>query len=184
MERERLFIAGPSITQKEIDYVTDAVTNAWGGNSGMYNERFECAFADYTGRAFAVGLPSGTAGIHLGLAALGVGPGDEVIVPDATWIASASPATHLGAEVVFADIDERTWCLSAESFENSITPRTKAVVLVDLYGGTPDMDEILKIAERHGFRWGGTYSTKPDPMHFEFMGSVADARRRRDELLV
>ena len=150
MERERLFIAGPSITQKEIDYVTDAVTNAWYGNAGIYNERFERAFADYIGRRFALGLPSGTAGIHLGLAALGVGPGDEVIVPEATWIASASPANHLGANVVFADIDERTWCLSAESFEASITPRTKAVVLVDLYGGTPDMDEILGIAARYG----------------------------------
>jgi len=147
---ERLYIAGPSITQKEIDYVTDAVTNAWYGDAGIYNERFECAFADYVGRRFAVGLPSGTAGIHLGLAALGVGPGDEVIVPEATWIASASPANHLGADVVFADIDERTWCLSAESFEASITPRTKAVVLVDLYGGTPDMDEILRIAARYG----------------------------------
>lgn len=147
---ERLFIAGPSITQKEIDYVTDAVTNAWYANAGMYNERFERAFAGYVGRRFAVGLPSGTAGIHLGLAALGVGPGDEVIVPEATWIASAAPANHLGADVVFADIDERTWCISAESFKASITPRTKAVVLVDLYGGTPDMDEILRIAKHHG----------------------------------
>jgi len=147
---ERIFNAGPSITQREIDYVTDAVTNAWYGNAGIYNERFERAFADYVDRRFAVGLPTGTAGIHLGLAALGVGPGDEVIVPEVTWIASASPASHLGAEVVFADIDERTWCLSARSFEASITPRTKAVVLVDLYGGVPDMDEILRIAERYG----------------------------------
>lgn len=146
---ERILIAGPSITQREIDYVTDAVTNAWHANAGVYNVRFERAFADYLGRRFAVALPSGTAGIHLGLAALGVGPGDEVIVPDATWIASASPANHLGAEVVFADIDERTWCLSAESFEACITPRTRAVVPVDLYGSMPDMDAILDIARKH-----------------------------------
>jgi perosamine synthetase len=146
---ERILISGPSITQKEIDYVTDAVTNSWGKNAYMYHPRFERAFANYVGRDYAVGLPSGTAGIHLGLAAVGVGPGDEVIVPEATWIASASPANHLGAEVVFADIDEQTWCLSAESFEASITPRTKAVVPVDLYGSIPDMDEILAIARDH-----------------------------------
>jgi perosamine synthetase len=146
---ERILISGPSITQKEIDYVTDAVTNAWHANAGMYNARFERAFADYIGRRFAVALPSGTAGIHLGLAAFGVGPGDEVIVPDATWIASASPANHLGAEVVFADIDERTWCLSTQSFEACITSRTKAVVPVDLYGNTPDMDAILEVARNH-----------------------------------
>jgi perosamine synthetase len=146
---ERILISGPSITQKEIDYVTDAVTNAWHANAGMYHPRFERAFADYVGRRFAVALPSGTSALHLGLAAVGVGPGDEVIVPEATWIASASPVDYLGGTVVFADIDEETWCLSAESFEACITPRTKAVVPVDLYGSMPDMDAILDLARRH-----------------------------------
>ena len=147
---ERIPVAGPSITQKEIDYVTDAVTNAWYNNANMYHERFQKAFADYLGRQYAIALPSCTSAIHLSLLALGVGPGDEVIVPDATWIASAAPITYVGATTVFADIDEGTWCLSATSFEECVTPRTKAVIPVDLYGNMPKMDEILAVAERHG----------------------------------
>jgi perosamine synthetase len=145
---ERIPVAGPSITQKEIDYVTDAVTSAWYGNANVYHERFEKAFADYLGVEHAMTLPSCTSGIHLALLALGVGPGDEVIVPDATWIASAAPITYVGATPVFADMDERTWCLSAESFEACITPATKAVITVALYGNMPDMDAIREIANR------------------------------------
>jgi len=146
---ERIAVAGPSITAKEIDYVTDAVTNAWYGNANVYHERFEKAFADYLGMEYTMTLPSCTSGIHLALLALGVGPGDEVIVPDATWIASAAPITYVGATPVFADIDERTWCLSAESFEACITPATKAVIPVALYGNMPDMDAIREVASRH-----------------------------------
>src|SRR3989440_9410166 len=145
---ERIPVAGPSITQKEIDYVTDAVTNAWYGNANVYHERFEKAFAKYLGVRYAVALPSCTSAIHLSLLALGVGPGDEVIVPDATWIATAAPITYVDATPVFADIDEKTWCLSAASFEECITPKTKAVIPVDLYGNMPDMDVILEVAQR------------------------------------
>jgi perosamine synthetase len=147
---ERIPVAGPSITQKEIDYVTDAVTNAWYGNANMYHERFEKAFAAYTGVRHAIALPSCTSAIHLSLMALGVGPGDEVVVPDATWIASAAPITYVGATPVFADIDENNWCLSAASFEECITPKTKAVIPVDLYGNMPDVDAILAVAARYG----------------------------------
>ena len=77
-------------------------------------------------------------------------PGDEVIVPDVTWIASAAPIEYVGATPVFADIDERTWCLSPESFEECITEKTKAVIVVDLYGGMPEMSRIQDIADRHG----------------------------------
>ena len=147
---ERIRVAGPWITQKEIDYVTDAVTNAWYGNAYVYHERFEKAFADYLGTRFAISLPSCTSAIHLSLLALVVGPGDEVIVPDATWIASAAPITYVGATPVFADIDAKTWCLSAESFEECVTPRTKAVIPVDLYGNMPDMDAIQDVAKQHG----------------------------------
>lgn len=147
---ERIPVAGPWITQKEIDYVTDAVGNAWYGNANVYNERFERAFAAYLGVRYAVALPSCTSAIHLTLAALGVGPADEVIVPDITWIATAAPISYVGATPVFADIDPETWCLSAEAFEACITPRTKAVIPVDLYGALPDMDAIRAIAGRHG----------------------------------
>lgn len=147
---KRVPVAGPWITQKEIDYVTDAVTNAWYSNANIYHERFEKAFANYLGVRYAVSLPSCTSAIHLSLLALGVGPGDEVIVPDITWIATAAPITYVGATPVFADIDPITWCLSAESFEKCITPKTKAVIPVDLYGGMPDWDAIREIARRHG----------------------------------
>jgi perosamine synthetase len=143
-------VAGPWITEKEISYVGDAAAHAWYENAGEYNQRFEQAFAEYVGRRHAMSLPSCTSAIHLAIAALGIGPGDEVIVPDITWIASAAPISYVSATPVFADIDERTWCLSAESFEACITPRTKAVIPVDLYGGMPDMDKILTIAEREG----------------------------------
>lgn len=165
----RIPVSGPWITQREIAYVTDAVTNAWYGNANMYHERFERAFAEYHGVAHAIALPSCTSAIHLSLLALGVGPGDEVIVPDLTWIASVAPVTYVGATPVFADVDAETWCLAADSFEACITPHTKAVIPVDLYGGMPDWDAIRAVAKRHGIAIvedaaeaiGSTYRGKP-----------------------
>ncbi len=145
----RIPVSGPWITQKEIDYIADAAENAWYENANMYHERFEKAFAEYLGVKYAVTLPSCTSALHLSLLALCVGPGDEVIVPDVTWIASAAPISYVGATPVFADMDEKTWCMSAGSFEECITPKTKAVIPVDLYGGMPDWDRILEIARRH-----------------------------------
>src|SRR5262245_33205693 len=132
---ERIPVSGPWITQREIAYVTDAVTNAWYGNANIYHERFEKAFADYIGVRYAVALPSCTSAIHLALRSLDIGPKDEVIVPDLTWIASAAPISYVGATPVFADVDARTWCLSPEAFEECITLNTRAVIPVDLYGG-------------------------------------------------
>ena len=103
----RIPIAGPSITSKEIDYVTEAVKTAWYGDANVFHARFEAAFAAHCGRKYAVSLPSCTSALHLALAALGVGEGDEVIVPDATWIASVAPVRYVGATPVFADIDRR-----------------------------------------------------------------------------
>ncbi|MEM2614445.1 MAG: DegT/DnrJ/EryC1/StrS family aminotransferase [Nitrososphaerota archaeon] len=147
---KRIPIAGPWITQKEIDYVTDAVANAWYENANIYHERFEKAFANYLGVRYAVSLPSCTSAIHLSLLALGIGPGDEVIVPDITWIASAAPVNYVGATPIFSDIDPKTWCISPEAFLKCITPKTKAVIVVDLYGGMPEMDAILDIAKHYG----------------------------------
>jgi perosamine synthetase len=146
---QKIPVAGPWITQKEIDYVTNAVTDAWYGNANIYHERFEKAFAEYIGVKYAMALPTCTSAIHLSLLALGIQEGDEVIVPDATWIASSAPISYVGATPVFGDIDPQTWCISAESFEACITPKTKAVIPVDLYGGMPDMDAICAIARRH-----------------------------------
>jgi perosamine synthetase len=148
--KKHIPVSGPWITQKEIDYVTDAVTNAWYTDANIYHERFEKSFAECIGTKYAIALPSCTSAIHLSLLALGIGPGDEVIVPDITWIATAAPITYVGAKPVFADIDEKTWCISVKSFEELITPKTKAVIPVDLYGNLPDMDNIIKVAKRHG----------------------------------
>lgn len=147
---ERIMVSGPSITKKEIDYVVDAVTYAWYDRSKMYHDRFEEAFANYIGSRYAIALPSCTSAIHLSLLALGIGPGDEVIVPETTWIASAAPITYVGATPIFADVDLRTWCLSDVSFKKWITKKTKAVIPVDLYGNMPDMDAIRDVAKLHG----------------------------------
>lgn len=147
---KRIPVAGPHITQKEIDYVTDAVTNAWYNNANMYHGRFEKAFAEYLGVPFSVALPSCTSAIHLALLALGIGPGDEVIIPEITWIASSAPISYVGATPVFADIDAESWCISVQSIKENITPRTKAIIPVDLYGNMPAMNELLEIAQQHG----------------------------------
>ena len=144
----RIPISGPSISEKEIAYVTDAVTRCWYGNANLYHEKFQKAFASYLGVRYAVPLPSCTAALHLALAALGVGPGDEVIVPECTWIASSAPISYVGAVPVFADVDPVTWCLTPASLERGISPRTKAVIAVDLYGNVPDYDALLEVCSR------------------------------------
>ena len=147
---EHIPVAGPWITQKEIDYVADAATHAWYENANMYHVRFENAFSHYIGTKYAMALPSCTSAIHLSLLSLGIGKGDEVIVPDLTWIATAAPITYVGATPVFADCDEKTWCISSDAFQECITPRTKAVIPVDLYGNMPEMNAIRDIAHDHG----------------------------------
>jgi perosamine synthetase len=149
MTPENIPVAGPWITDKEIAYVNDAVANGWYENSYKYQQLFEQAFASYIGVKYAIALPSCTSAIHLALLALGIGPGDEVIVPDITWIATAAPITYVGATPVFADIDEKTWCISAESLRDCITPQTRAVIPVDLYGNLANMDKILSITRHY-----------------------------------
>src|SRR6187549_441760 len=110
---KRIPVAGPWITELEERYVAEAVRTAWYENAGEGIARFEAAFAEHIGVRHAISLPSATSAIHLSLAAIGVGPGDEVIVPESTWIASAAPITYVGATPVFADVDPVTWCLDA-----------------------------------------------------------------------
>jgi perosamine synthetase len=143
-------VAGPSITQREIDAVTHAVTTNWFGRANEEIAAFEREFAAATARAHAIALPSCTAAIHLALLALGVGPGDEVIVPESTWIASVAPVSYVGATPVFVDVDPVSWCLTAEAVEEAITPRTKAVIPVDLYGGFPELVALEDLCRRHG----------------------------------
>jgi perosamine synthetase len=109
-------------------------------------EAFEKEFADYCGVKFAASCSSGTSAIHLAIAALGVGPGDEVITTAFSFIASATPILFMGAKPVFVDIDERTFNIDPEKIRNAITERTKAIIPVHLYGQCTDMDRILEVA--------------------------------------
>lgn len=146
---EKIFVSGPEITEKEIEYVSKAVKNAWYDNASYYNDKFENDFKHYVGRQYAIALPSCTAAIHLALLSLNIGEGDEVIVPDITWIATAAPISYLGAVPVFADIEKDTWCICPESLERRITDKTKAVIVVDLYGSMCNMDKIIDIAKKY-----------------------------------
>ncbi len=147
---EPIPVAGPSITEREAELAADAARNAWNADHYKFNARFESMFADYIGVRYAVSLPHATAGLHLSLAALGVGPGDEVIVPDVTWIASVAPVVYVGAEPVLVDIRADTWCLDPKAVEAAVGPKTKAIIGVDLYGGVCDWNELRAIADRHG----------------------------------
>ena len=146
----RIAVAGPWITEREVAAVTRAAATAWYDNAGTAVAEFEAAFAAHTGRAHAISLPSCTAGLHLSLLALGVGPGDEVIVPESTWIATSAPIRYVGAEPVFVDVDPTTWCLDTERVSQALTERTRAVIVVDLYGGMPDMDALLAVCDDAG----------------------------------
>lgn len=147
---KRIPVAGPWVTQIEIDLVAKAAREDWYEGAGQATALFERALADYIGVKHAVTLPHCTSALHLSLLALGVGPGDEVILPDVTWIASAAPITYVGAMPVFADIEMDTWCLDPKSVEQLISPRTKAIIAVDLYGGMPDFDALRTVANNHG----------------------------------
>ena len=138
--------AGPSISQSEIDLVTEAVTIGWYENRNLHTDLFIDEFKAIINRKYVLPVSNCTAAIHLSLIALGIKPGDEIIVPDITWIASVSPIIYVGAIPIFVDINADDWCISIDSLKNSITKKTKAIIIVDLFGNMPDMDELSKIA--------------------------------------
>ena len=148
--KPRIHYTRPSITEKEVEYATDAARNGWGERCYEYIGRFEEAFRTHLGTRFAIATSSCTGALHMGLAALGIGPGDEVILADTNWIASAAPITYLGATPVFVDILEDSWCLDPGAVEAAINPSTKAIVAVHLYGNLCAMTELLAVGERHG----------------------------------
>jgi perosamine synthetase len=147
---ERIPVAGPWVTDLEVRYVADAAANGWYQKASTYVQRFEEAFARHVGVRHAIAVPHCTAALHLALAVLDIGPGHEVIVPEFTWIATAAPISYVGATPVFADVDPRTWCLSAESVRRAVTPRTRAIIPVDLYGMVADMAALRAVANEHG----------------------------------
>lgn len=140
----------PSITELEVRYATDAAANGWGERCYDYINRFEELFLQHLGVKYAIATSSCTGALHMGMAALGIGPGDEVILADTNWIATAAPIVHLGAKPVFVDILEHSWCIDPEKAEAAITPRTKAIIAVHLYGNLCDMDHLLAIGKKYG----------------------------------
>jgi perosamine synthetase len=146
----RILYTKPSITGLESRYAADAAANGWGERCYDYIVRFEAAFRDHLGVSHAIATSSCTGALHMGMAALGIGPGDEVIMADTNWIASAAPIVHLGAKPVFVDICSDSWCIDPDLAEAAITPRTKAILAVHLYGNLCDMGRLLAIGEKHG----------------------------------
>jgi perosamine synthetase len=149
-EMKKIYMAGPWITEHEVKTVLDAMENGWYEHPYDYVEKFQKEFAAYHGRKYGIMTPNCTTAIHLLLTSLGIKPGDEVILPDCTWIASGAGITYLGATPVFCDIDQENWCLDLASVERCITPKTKAVIAVDLFGNMPDMDALRALADRRG----------------------------------
>ena len=148
--KPRIHYTKPSITEKEVEYATDAARDGWGERCYDYITRFEEAFRQHLGVEYAIATSSCTGALHMGLAALGIGPGDEVILADTNWIASAAPITYLGAQPVFVDILPDTWCLDPAHVEAAITPATRAIIAVHLYGNLCEMDELMAIGNKHG----------------------------------
>ncbi|MFC1885940.1 DegT/DnrJ/EryC1/StrS family aminotransferase [Thermodesulfobacteriota bacterium] len=146
----RIYYTKPSITELEIRYATDAATNGWGEKCYDYIYLFEDLFKKHMDVKYAIATSSCTGALHMGLAALGIGPGDEVILADINWIASAAPITYLGANPVFVDILPDTWCIDPEKAEAGITSKTKAIIAVHLYGNLCEMDALLDISRRYG----------------------------------
>jgi len=146
----RIYYTKPSITDLEIRYATDAATNGWGDRCYEYIRRFEQLFKEHLGVTHAIATSSCTGALHMGLAALGVGPGDEVILGDINWIASAAPITYLGAKPVLVDVLPDTWCIDPAKVEAAITPHTRAIIAVHLYGNLCDLDALRAISERYG----------------------------------
>lgn len=143
-------VAVPDLTGNEERYVVDAIRSSWISSSGSFVDRFEREFAELCGARHAIGVCNGTVALHLALLALDVRPGDEVLLPSLTYVATANCVRYVGAEPVFVDVDPQTWCIDPDAIEERITPRTRGIIAVHLYGHPADMDRINHIAAVHG----------------------------------
>ncbi len=149
---KKIPINKPSITDLEISYVNDAIRNGWGEKCYDYIYKFENLFSAYQQTKFSLATSSCTGAIHLALMAMGVEAGDEVIVPENTWIATAEPILYISAKPVFVDVLRDTWCIDPKEIEKAITPKTKAIIVVHLYGNVCEMDEIMDIARKNNLK--------------------------------
>jgi perosamine synthetase len=174
--RARLPVAEPFLGELELRYVSECVLSGWVSSAGPFVRRFEDVFAAFCGSRHAVATSNGTTALHLVLAAIGVGPGDEVVVPTLTFVATANAVTYTGARPVLVDSERSTWNIDPEQVAAAITPRTKAIVPVHLYGHPAEMDALRGTARAHGLTvvedaaeaHGARYRGQP-------VGSIGDA---------
>jgi perosamine synthetase len=150
--REMIPVCVPLLGKKELEYVTDCVRTNWISSKGRYVDEFEKGFARYCGVAEGIATTNGTAALHLALAALGVGKGDEVILPAFTMMSTAFAVLYCGATPVLVDAEPDTWNMDATAVGEKVTDRTKVILPVHIYGHPCDMDPILEIAEDHDLR--------------------------------
>lgn len=142
-------IAHPYLNGNELNYLMDALLSTWISSTGEYINRFEDGFSNYCGTTYGVATSNGTVALHLALTTLGIGVGDEVIVPDITFAATINAVLYTGATPVIVDIEEDSWCISTDEIEKAITKRTKAIIPVHIYGQPCNMQRIMEIAEKH-----------------------------------
>lgn len=169
-------VCEPTLSGNELKYITDAVETNWISSAGGYIRLFEALFAQKMGVKYGVSCVNGTVALHLALATLGLEPGDEVIIPTFTMIATANAVSYLGAKPVLVDSEPYTWNMDVSQIEAKITPRTKAICLVHTYGHPVDMDALNAVAEKHGLfvledaaeAHGAQYKGRP-------VGSLGDA---------
>lgn len=150
MSCKRILVSGPSVTELEVSYVTDAARNGWNEHCFDYINRFEEYVKKYLGVSYVLSTSSCTGALHLAFMALGLEPGDEVIVPESTWIATINAIHYTGAVPIFVDVDPLSWTIDPDKIEEAITSKTKVICPVHLYGHTANMKRILEIAKKHG----------------------------------
>jgi perosamine synthetase len=148
--RPKIPVASVDLSGNEERYVVDALRSTWVSSTGEYLNRFEREFAAACGTKSAIAVCNGTVALHLALLGMDVRPGDEVLVPSLTYVATANAVRYVGGEPVFVDIDPHTWCLDPEKLEGAITRRTKGIIAVHLLGHPADMDRINRVAAVHG----------------------------------
>lgn len=147
---KRIPVAMPVLNGNEKLYVMDCIDSNWISSVGSYIKRFEQQFAEYCEAGHAISCCNGTVALHLALLAYGVGPGDEVIAPTLSYIATANSVSYCGAIPIFVDSEPETWNIDPQKIEAKITSKTKGIIVVHLYGHPADMDAIMRIARKHG----------------------------------
>ncbi|MDC1387852.1 DegT/DnrJ/EryC1/StrS family aminotransferase [Gammaproteobacteria bacterium] len=147
--KDLILTAGPSTSFREAFYAYDAALNGWNSEWSKYLTEFENKFAAFVGSKFAIATSSCTGALHIALLALDIGPGDEVIVPDVTWVATANAVRYVGATPIFCDVELDSWNMDPNSLESLISDKTKAIMPVHMYGNPARMDKIMKIADSY-----------------------------------